>query len=551
MSKVHEPGTIQEALKARTEKWPDRPALIWESEILTWADLFSEAEGLATALLDSDITPGAKVATWGSSAPLHVVSLLACGFIESLHVPFNPRWPAPFLQDQLSGIALVITDGRLPALHPTRGIRTLSWRLGAHTASLSERPFSSEVAPHTPVTVDFSRGSPGSAPRGCLLTHRMILANALATAKAMELQRGERVAFLLPGWQHPHELIGKGLATGTVGLVLDFPYPRAALSALNVHHPNWVVTSPRVMDGLLPFGDRMKSAFRSTKKLLLVGDYPCPNLVSEVISIAGVEVFNGWASAETSGVALLGKIDPKASDRIGFPCPGYEASIKSATGSKEGELLLRGEGVALSYADKTPVTGTEGWFATGDIVRLAKDNGLRLLGRPGEAWLRAGRRVPLRHIESSLSRVPGVRETAALLGEEGSGEVSIYIEAGESPLSMSALARRLSQLFGTMEQPDVKLLPALPRQTDGRIDKAVLARGADTELDIEALDRAILALINRRATFASRRSKTETSPLSVDEAIITRVIGHNAGPLYDDSVEEIFRCILDHCKRTR
>lgn len=541
-------GTIHHALAVLARKRPKHAALQWDSDVFTWEELFLQTLAMSEALTEAGVRPGSTVAVWGTAAPFHVVSLCAAGMVEAVQMPLNPRWPRAFLREVSSRAAVLVTDGRLPVPKDIRVAKTLSWSSRERSHPRSEGPWPSTAAENSPVTIDFTRGGSGTQPRGALLTHAMVLSNASSTAQALGLGGSDSVACLFPAWQHPHELVGKGLVTGCSTVVVDFPYPRTILSLLSRHSPSWVIASPRVLEGVLPFGDRVIEALGGVTGILLVGDYAKPRLVTR-LAAARLRVLNGWGSAETAGIALLGPITPETTDACGLPCPGYEASLRSSGSAKEGELLIRGEALSLTYLDRRPVRGAEGWFATGDLARLTPDGALRLIGRPGEAVQHEGRRVSLARLENGLARVPGVLEAAAIITPSDAAMPTIFIEHGDGALSVTSLVGRLRQFFGSA-LPEIHLVTALPRTSDGRIDKAALTSGTPPSMGIDAIDKALLDLINKRASLTVSSPRGDESPLSADEAVIQRMVGNNAGPLFDDAVREIFSCIIDHCRRT-
>jgi acyl-CoA synthetase (AMP-forming)/AMP-acid ligase II len=106
-------NTIHGSLLANASERPDRIVLLWESHRVTWEDLSVETRKIAYLMADSTPGPGALVGTWGSSAPLHMIALLAAGLAGYTHVPLNPRWSRSFLQSITRNLSLVLTDGRL------------------------------------------------------------------------------------------------------------------------------------------------------------------------------------------------------------------------------------------------------------------------------------------------------------------------------------------------------------------------------------------------------------------------------------------------------
>jgi chorismate mutase len=127
--------------------------------------------------------------------------------------------------------------------------------------------------------------------------------------------------------------------------------------------------------------------------------------------------------------------------------------------------------------------------------------------------------------------------------------VAVYIEPEGTTISISQIIRKLRQFFGPVV-PEICVVSSLPRSADGRIDKARLVAGEIPPMSLEAVDKAMLELLNRRALLSAEAPRGDESPLSADETVLQRMVGSNAGPLFDDSVREIFRCILDHSRRT-
>ncbi len=536
------PGTLHAALARHARAHPGRVALEAEDTRLTWEGLLWESLAMAEALQHAGVSAGEFVGTWGTSAAFQVIALCGAAMLEAVHTPLNPRWPPSFLREMGHKVSVVVSDGKLSLPSVLRGARVLSWsaRGGSRPRSLDWEP---RGTPQSPVTVDFTRARAEGSPRGALLTHAMVLANAQATGQVLGLGPKDSYALLFPSWQHPHESLGKALVWGCTCVAVDFPFPRTILGLLARHSPTWVIASPRVLEGVLPFGDRVTEAFQRVKGVLLVGDQARPLLVAR-LRAAGLEVLNGWGSAETSGVAIAGPLTPDSTDVIGTPCPGYEASIRSPAGAHQGELLVRGEGVSLFYLDHRPAAGPEGWFATGDVARMTKDGTLQLMGRPHEA-LGEGRRISLARLETSLAKVPGVADVAAVMTQEA---LAIYVEPTDRSFLVNPLVQRLRKFFPE-SLPDVFVVSCLPRTPDGRIDKEALARKEARAMSLESIDRAILSLLNQRAALMSASPRPEESPLAADELVLRRVVGSNTGPLFDDAVREIFQRILDHCRR--
>src|SRR4029077_20182489 len=101
---------------------------------------------------------------------------------------------------------------------------------------------------------------------------------------------------------------------------------------------------------------------------------------------------------------------------------------------QEGELLTGGDGVALGYWNRPeltverfisdPADPTRGsrFYRTGDQVRLREDGNIEFLGRrDGQVKLR-GFRIELGEIEAAVRKHEGVRDCAAKVATDSTGQ---------------------------------------------------------------------------------------------------------------------------------
>lgn len=82
----------------------------------------------------------------------------------------------------------------------------------------------------------------------------------------------------------------------------------------------------------------------------------------------------------------------------------------------------------------------------------------------------------------------------------------------------------------------------------------VVARISELRERIDALDRELVGMLNERAKIVIeiRRAKEDAEMSLYDppreEKIFENVTDANQGPLYDDSLREIFECVLHYMK---
>ena len=208
----------------------------------------------------------------------------------------------------------------------------------------------------------------------------------------------------------------------------------------------------------------------------------------------------GWyGMTETVSHPVVG--DPRFRDlpgSMGRPAREYGVAVLTDDGSpvavgESGALLVRGiPGVSMfaGYLGDAAATAAaytkDGWFRTGDRVRLDAGGTLTFVERDKDVLKVGGENVGVPEIERVLLQVPGVREAAVigrphpLLGEEPVAFV-VSSEADQRAL-IAAVESACAALLPAFKRPrEVRVVAELPRATLGKVAKAQLRRWAATE----------------------------------------------------------------------
>jgi amino acid adenylation domain-containing protein len=178
---------------------------------------------------------------------------------------------------------------------------------------------------------------------------------------------------------------------------------------------------------------------------------------------------------------------------IGWPFDAQQACIADQNGmviqnGDAGELLLGGSQVTQGYwndPDKTArqfvkLPGSAAtWYRTGDLARRTPSGCLVFLGRVDHQVKLRGYRVELQEVDGVLQEYPAAHEAVAVAWpvHEGIAE-GLVAFLGGSPDAHEAdvLAFCKQRLPEYMVPRQVCKLPALPRNTNGKIDRSQLIR---------------------------------------------------------------------------
>lgn len=280
--------------------------------------------------------------------------------------------------------------------------------------------------------------------------------------------------------------------------------PRDFLDAIERERPNVVVGVPtmyadleaagvdeRDLTSVQAFGsaaDAMPDArarrFQRRGALLRVGGRTL--LPAAFVDVYGMVEISGAAAyrlfpPSPFGLPAVGVVSPaldvRAVDDDGQPVRHGEV----------GELQVRGGGVLAGYRGR-PEAGpdADGWFATGDRVRLWPGGLLRFAGRDKDRLKVGGFSVFPAEVEQELLGAPHVREVVLVgLPDERLGDRPVALVVADDGFDPAAfLARSRAAVAGYRRPRGVTVVDEVPRGNNGKVD-----RRAATDLGLAA-DRA-------------------------------------------------------------
>ncbi len=121
---------------------PNATAVVFEDEILTYAELNARANQLAYTLITFGVTADEPVAVALERSPSAVIALLAIFKAGGVYVPFDPDYPADRLRFMLedSGARILLTTEALRERLPLKAEHTIC--LDTNQGSIAANPHS-------------------------------------------------------------------------------------------------------------------------------------------------------------------------------------------------------------------------------------------------------------------------------------------------------------------------------------------------------------------------------------------------------------------------
>lgn len=457
-----------------TIAWGDRPYLIYEGEVLTYAQTHAQVNALAAWLVEQGVQPGDRVAIAMRNYPEWMVAYWACTAIGVAAVGMNAWWTGEELDYAIKDSApkVLIADAeRLARYRELSGhnLKLVGVRLAEYPADVT--PWAEIVAsggampavsvdPEADACIFYTSGTTGF-PKGAQLTHRGCVANLMnmlysTTAQALATERATGVAppadppipvslLTTPLFHVTANNCGAYLTSAAGGaIVLMYKWDAGeALKLIEKYGITGVSGVPIMAREIINHPDFAKTNTSTLTGLSGGGAQVPPEQVGEIArKIPAASPTTGYGMTETCGIitSVAGPYFIDRPDSAGPYMPSFDAKVVDDAGNElplgeVGELWVRGSPVIKGYLnrpDATAETITDGWLHTGDIARIDADKFVYIVDRKKDLVIRGGENISCTEVEACIYRHSAVAECSVFgVKDERMGEevgVAVFLK---------------------------------------------------------------------------------------------------------------------------
>lgn len=347
-----------------------------------------------------------------------------------------------------------------------------------------------EISPNDLAVIIYTGGTTDK-PKGVMLSHRNLVANALQTRHWIpDAQEGkERFLCILP-FSHSYGLTAALNVPISLGATLIL-YPRfeaeAILRAIKKHRPTIFPGVPQMYVALKDYPGVRRFGIASIKACIS-GSAPLPVEVQEAFEkLTRGRLVEGYGLTEASPVTHANPLNGlRKVGHIGIPLPSTRAKIVDLKQGRTevptgqiGELAVQGPQVMLGYwanpAATRRVLSRDGWLLTGDIAQMDPDGYFRIVARKADMWYPSKPGLPAfpRDVEEVLFEVPQVKEAAVVA--IASKPVAFIISTRDRPSAESLIAYCRRRLPPELVPRLVIFMDDFPRTFIGKVLRRELA----------------------------------------------------------------------------
>jgi malonyl-CoA/methylmalonyl-CoA synthetase len=440
-----------------------RPCFLVEGRTISYGELETGAARAAGLLRSRGVTPGDRVLVQAPKSPEVVMIYLGALMAGAIFVPLNTAYTE-------TEVGYFVADAE-PAIFVRDAQGFMTEATGCAPISQAELR-----APDDLAAMIYTSGTTGK-PKGAMLTHGGLIANAEALTKLWEFGESDVLLHALPIF-HVHGLfvaLHCALLAGCPVLWFDRFDAAEVVAAL-----------PRatVMMGVPTFYTRLlaepgfTSDVASGMRLFISGSAPMlDSTFHEFRERTGHSILERYGMSEAAIITSNPTRGERRAGSVGYPLPGFEVRI---AGEAPGMIEIRGPSLFKGYWGMPEKTAQEftadGFFVTGDIGHQDPDGRLYISGRSKDLIISGGYNVYPKEIELVLDELPGVEESAVIgVPHPDFGEAVVAVVAGRiSEQELISQARRKLAAFKAPKR--VFLVDELPRNAMGKVQKAELRK---------------------------------------------------------------------------
>lgn len=492
---------------------PDHQALVWESEVRTYAELRSRALALARALREKGAVPGDVVAAHLLNRGETFELYFACAYAGLTFVPVSWR-----LTSREIGMILSDCTPRVVFSQPdvADAIRGPASELGIELVMLEDHASGADydrLASGEPIGPPFARAEPHmilytsgttGRPKGVMMGHMNIFWFAFQQAVRYPEMDSDTVMLIISPTFNTAGINEQSIPTfligGTVAILPSRGWSAERMSdCIDRYGVTHALIYPSMLEPFLDADSRHEIGMKSVKFFLTGGENVPPATLSRfrrrwphismLIAYGGTE--NGCPTS----------IQDEELDRhpgsVGRVTLGISLRIQDADGNPlpqgdVGEIWVAGGSVVKGYWNAPELTASvtrDGWMNTGDVGFLDQDGYLYLRGRSRDLIISKGQNIYPAEIENVLSENDDLLEFT-VVGvpdpEFGEAVCAVVVAKPDRTLTADDVIDFVRERLASYKKPrHVVFVEEIPRNTGRKVLKKDAAELAIKALAIE------------------------------------------------------------------
>ncbi|UOR13821.1 class I adenylate-forming enzyme family protein [Halobacillus amylolyticus] len=499
------PSTMRELFQQTVSRFPEREAIVFEDERITYAQLQQQIDTLAGWLVDTcSLKKGDRVALLLGNRPEFIQAFLACACIGVIVVPLNIRSSEKELMtmiDQSGAVMICAEDGygqlieQWKTEHPNQPVlltkdAEIDGSYYEFNHVLKQAPPSPEypiLQEEDPLYIMFTSGTTG-LPKGAVGSHVNVIHSVLNYKEVLRAEEPVRTLIAVPLF-HVTGLIGQFfymLLTGGTNVLMKRYQTGRFLELIEKERITFLFNVPTIYIMMMSH-EKFQKVNLSSIEIMAFGGAPMSQETIENLmkALPKSRLHNAYGATETTSPAAI-MPEVKGFSKIasvGRVVPTGELKIVNEFGEElprggVGELYIKGPMIINEYWENEEAVKSsfdEDYWKSGDMATMDDDGFLYIMDRKKDVINRGGEKVFSADVENVLYGHPDVLE-AAIIGVPdtmfGEQVKAFIVPKGERKPTASMIQSYMKEQVADYKVPKyVEVIETLPRNPGGKILK--------------------------------------------------------------------------------
>jgi len=490
-------------LNRRAEQFPEKPAIFFKDNSISFTQLKETVFKLANGLSQLGIKPQDKVGIYLPNWPEYAYSYLSLFCLGATVVPLDymltesemasclNHCEARFLIAKAKDMEVIkklkkdvsTLQNVILLSDKQEGFLNFEDLISNSSAEFQEREINEEDLS----LIMYTSGTTGR-PKGIMLTYKHLNACPEAIDHFVDLTDKDTMISVLP-FSHVAGLMYIQLTIyyGLTLILMERFNPYEFLKRVQVHKVTCFYLVPSMYYAILQLKEFEKCDLSSIRWVDVFGAPSAPELLRRFHQYCPQAKFlNGWGLTETNGPCVVTPMESDKIASVGKPAPWVEVKIVDDNSNELpkgqiGEIILRSWVIMKGYykdEEETQRVLRDGWFYTGDLGRFDQEDYLFILGRKKEMIKVSGELVYASEVESVIAKHPHVKEVAVVgAPDKLRGEVVRAVVSPKEGMQVSEedIRYHAKEHLANFKVPQiVEFRDSLPKNRTGKIDKTQL-----------------------------------------------------------------------------
>src|SRR5215469_2722670 len=460
---------IFDALENAKDRFPDKEAILFGSESLTYRHLYERSCRLSAVLKTiADLRRGDRIGLFLPNRPDFVVSYYAVVRLGAIAVSLNvmlKHEEVKFILNDCEAKLLITTSSQLDQVPVANEIPSVKKVVCTSktdrgeildmeallSSAASGSLTSARLAKKAGAAILYTSGTTGK-PKGVLLSHGNLVSNVGATIQHTQMSAADRLICYLPLFHcfGQNFIMNASVSSGATLILHERFQPDEILDSIQSNRVSMFFGVPVVYSRLLSI-PKIKECFRNVRYCFTAAAPMPVSVACQWREKVGKNIYEGYGLTETSPFATYNHDSHYRDGSLGTPVAGVKVKIVDV----DGRALL-----------------------TGDIGKMDDDGYFYLVDRSKDMINVSGFKVWPREVEEVLLQHPNIAEVAVVgIPDSDSGEAVkafVVLKPSEAIKEEELIDFGRSRMAVYKAPRFVEFIDALPKNPTGKILKREL-----------------------------------------------------------------------------